>query len=265
MEQRPRLRPIALPTEHGGWALVGAPIILGLGWAFSLGGLLLGLSALLLFLSRHPMKIAMSDQWSRKFYPRTRWARRFAFWYQLGAAILFGMAWAFASPGFWVPLAAGVLPGIVQFWYDVRKDSRALLAEICGAVAIGSVAAGIAMAGGSAWLPACVLWLVLAMQSVSAILYVRTRLRQGRNESVHRWSPIVGHLIGLCLVFGLAYIGYASWAVVGAFTVLLTRAAYGLYSERSKSVRTMMVGIQETCYALLTIVCILAPKLSQTV
>jgi hypothetical protein len=69
-----RLRPIALPVEHGGWAFLGAPILLGLWVAPSITGVWLGLAALGAFLSRQPLKLTLGDRRRGKRYPRTMWA-----------------------------------------------------------------------------------------------------------------------------------------------------------------------------------------------
>ncbi len=45
-----RLRLVALPVEHGGWGMLGAPILLGLWLAPSPAGFWLSLAALGIFL-----------------------------------------------------------------------------------------------------------------------------------------------------------------------------------------------------------------------
>ena len=53
-KMRVRLRPLALPVEHGGWGLVFEPIVLGMLLAPSLVGLFISVAATGLFLARHP-------------------------------------------------------------------------------------------------------------------------------------------------------------------------------------------------------------------
>jgi hypothetical protein len=60
-----RLRPIALPTEHGGWSLLAAPILLGLRLAPSAADAWLSLAALGAFLTRQPLELA----WGRLAQP----------------------------------------------------------------------------------------------------------------------------------------------------------------------------------------------------
>ncbi len=79
-----RLRPIALPVEHGGWGFLGAPIVLGLWVAPSVAGFWLSLAALGVFLTRQPLKLALGDRQRGKRYPRTVWAERFVVLYGAG-------------------------------------------------------------------------------------------------------------------------------------------------------------------------------------
>ncbi len=92
-----RLRPIALPTEHGGWGLLGAPILLGLWVAPSVAGAWLSLAALAAFLTRQPLKLALGDRRRGKRFPRTIWADRFALFYSAIALGAFAAAWITAA------------------------------------------------------------------------------------------------------------------------------------------------------------------------
>jgi len=56
-----RWRSVALPTEHGGWAFISEPVLLGLLLAPSAGGLALGLAAFAAFLLRQPFKLYAKD------------------------------------------------------------------------------------------------------------------------------------------------------------------------------------------------------------
>lgn len=99
-----RLRPIALPVEHGGWGLLAAPVVLGVWLAPSLAGIGLSVAALGVFLARQPLKLAFGDYQRGKRYPRTVWAERFALGY--GAIALIGLICAITSAAapFWLPI-----------------------------------------------------------------------------------------------------------------------------------------------------------------
>ena len=58
---RPRIRSIALPTEHGGWGFTLEPILLGLLVAHSATAWEISAAALGIFLARRPVKIFSTD------------------------------------------------------------------------------------------------------------------------------------------------------------------------------------------------------------
>jgi hypothetical protein len=250
-----RLRPIALPVEHGGWSMLGAPIVLGLLVAPSAAGFWLSLAALGAFLTRQPLKLALGDRRRGKRFPRTVWAERFALLYGAIALGAFAAAWFTTAHPFWLPLLLAAPLAALQLSYDMRKQSRAPLAEYSGAAAISAVTAAIAMADGWAAGPALLLWLLLAIQSIPAIIYVATRLRLARSEAARREPALAAHLLALCVVSGLAWAGLIPWPLGGVFTLLLLRAGVGML-PRSLHTPTPLVGMQELGWSLLTVIVI---------
>ncbi len=247
-----RLRPIALPVEHGGWSFLGAPIVLGLWVAPSGAGLWLGLAALGAFLTRQPLKLALADRQRGRRYPRTVWAERFVALYGGLTLLAFGTAWWTTTHPFWSPLALAAPLVALQLRYDLLKQSRTAIAEYSGAAAPGAVAAALALAGGWSLGPALLLWLLLALQAIPAIIYVRTRLRLARGEAARR-APAWGAQFGaLIVVAGLAWSGLAPWLSVAAFALLAVRAVLGLM-PRSLGTPTPLVGVQEVGFSLLTV------------
>jgi hypothetical protein len=247
-----RLRPIALPVEHGGWAFLGAPILLGLWVAPSITGVWLGLAALGAFLSRQPLKLTLGDRRRGKRYPRTMWAERFVLAYGAVALLAFGAAWLTTEHAFWLPLLLAIPPAVVQLRFDMRKQSRTLPAELGGAVALAALAATIAMAGGRGLGRAILLWLLLALQAVPAIIYVGVRLRLARREPVSRTPTYVAHGVALVVAVGLAWLGAAPWLAATAFALLVARAIIGLL-PRSLATPTPLVGVQELGFSFLTV------------
>ena len=69
-------RRVVLPTEHGGWAFLAEPMLLGLLLAPSWSGALLATAALAAFLSRQPLRTVLLDRRRGKRHPRTGVAER---------------------------------------------------------------------------------------------------------------------------------------------------------------------------------------------
>jgi YwiC-like protein len=118
--QRARLRPVALPTEHGGWGLTLEPAALGLLVAPSAAGFLLALAALFAFLARHPLKIVAGDRRRGRRFPRTALAERFALAYSLASSASFAAALAVAPAHKFLYVVAAAAPlAAAQLYFDL--------------------------------------------------------------------------------------------------------------------------------------------------
>lgn len=251
-ENRVRLKPIALPVEHGGWAFLGAPVLLGLWVAPSASGWWLSLAALGAFLTRQPFKLAYGD-WSRhKRYPRTGWAERFAGSYALIAVTGLLLGLLNTDHAFWQPLTLAVPLVLVQLSFDLRKESRNLIAELCGVVGVGSIVSLIALARGIDLRGSLLLWLLVSLHSVPAVVYVATRLRIAHGTNAKRWPALALHGASLSLVVLLVLLGVLRSLVALAFTLLLVRCLFGFTSTALKA-KPIRVGIEELIFSLLTI------------
>lgn len=248
-----RLRLVALPVEHGGWAFLIAPILLGLWVAPSSAGAWLSLAALGAFLMRQPLKLALGDRQRGKRYPRTAWAERFALLYGCTALLAFIIAWLTTAHPFWQPLLLAAPLATTQFYFDLLRQSRALVAELCGTAAMTGLVAVLALAGGWALGPALVLWVILSLWALTSILYVRVRLRLARGVTARRFPSYLVHSGALVIIAGLAWFGLASWLAVAAFVILLLRSVIGLL-PRSLNTPTPIVGVQELVFGLLTVI-----------
>ena len=247
-----RLKTIALPTEHGGWGITLEPVVLGLLVAPSLAGAGLALATVGAFLARHPFKIVAGDRRRGRRFARTPYAERFTLAY--GAAALGGLALAvFTSIDytFLLPLAAAVPLAAVQLWYDAAGQSRGLLPELAGSVAMGSVACSLALLGGTGWPLALGLWALLAARFVPAILYVRARLTELHNKESARWPSLLAHALALAAVAALAAFKFLPWLAVGVTAVLLARAAYGFARRWPSTAKG--VGFSEIAFGALTV------------
>lgn len=251
MNDRVNIKLVALPVEHGGWGFLMVPVVAGLVMAPSGAGVLLMLAALGAFLLHQPLKIALKDRLKGKRFPRTAVAERFALIYAAAAVVALGVVLAtVSSRSFLMPLLCAVPLVLVQVWFDAKGKGRELVSELFAALSLGSVASSIVILGGvKVWL-ACALWFLLSLHAVTAILYVRSRLRLERDE-----EPRVA---AMTATFVLAF-ATCTWmfvrGVVGVgpgmlFLVMFIRAWWGLSAWRRR-VPAKTVGFQEIAYGLM--------------
>lgn len=250
--QRKVIRSVALPAEHGGWGFLIEPILLGLFTAFSLGGLLLSISAVGVFLLHQPLKIVIKDRLKGNRPPRTILAERFALGYGALAIIPFVILFiTVADKTYLFPLGMALPFALVQLWYDAKNQSRKLLPEMCGAVALGAIAPMIALSGGWEMLPALILWLFLLGRIIPSILYVRARLRLERGNDIQRGAVWAVHIGAVMMVVAFAIPRAMPYLGALAMVILLGRALMGL-SEYRKPRRAPIIGFQELGYGFLT-------------
>jgi YwiC-like protein len=241
-----RLKSVALPVEHGGWGMLGEPLVLGLLLAPSAAGLGVGLAAAFAFLARHPMKLAISDWRQGRRTTRTLAAERFV-WLYAGLAAA-GLALAARAPaGWWWPLALAAPLALLQLLHDVRNQGRQLLPELGGGIALASIVAAVLLASGWSLAASLAAWAIVAVKAAGAILYVRARLRCDRGLEFGGPTVLLVHAIGLLLALGLAAAQQTPWLAAGAFVLLLARAAHGL-SRFHRRVRPQAVGLAELAY-----------------
>lgn len=244
-QQATKIRAVALPAEHGGWALIIEPIVLGLLVAPSMIGLLIGAGSLACFLSRHPLKVALGDRRKGRVLKRTSLADRFALLYMTFAVVFFAIAIMNADREFLLPLLIAGPLVLVQLLYDSLGHSRKLIPEVAGAFAVGSITTAIALAGGWSRPTAYALWIIVACRHVPTILYLRVLLRRRREK---QWATLnVGviavQLLALLSVVLLLFFGIAPAVAIVVFTILLVRAVIGLLNQTVPAPKK--VGISE--------------------
>jgi hypothetical protein len=199
---RPAWRTVAVPSEHGGWGLTLEPALLGLLLVWSWPGVAIGLAAMLAFVVRTPLKLALVDRRRRRWLPRTQLAWQVAVAELAAITALATLAVIGAGRPWLVPMAAALPLFAVELWYDVRSRSRRLTPELCGALGITAVAAAIVLAGGASWSLAVAASMVLASRAVASVPFVRVQIARLR----HGTAPL-----------GTA----ATWQVAGAVSAVV--------------------------------------------
>jgi hypothetical protein len=252
--RRVALRPLALPSEHGGWSMLFEPIVLGLLVAPSLAGSLIAAAAVLAFLARHPLRLFVQDMRRRRRYARTMICAWLALAYAGASAIALFAAVTMSGSRVLLPLAAGALLALIQFALDLRQRGRSLVAEICGACATATTAAAIAVAHRN-WEVALALALLAGSLTLPAILFVRAILRRER-----RTTTMVLHgaaVIGAAILWQR---GLTPAVAIAVMAMLLLRAAIGLQSKATPAAK--IIGIREAIVGAAAVLIIAAGYIS---
>jgi len=214
------LRSIVIPTEHGGWGFTLEPALLGLLVAPGLAGAMLAVTALALFLSRRPLRLAWIDRRKGRRLPRTVLAERvsLALLSVAGAAMV--VAVLTTRGPFWWPLAAAAPAAALQVWADAARRTRNLLPEIAGAGSLGGFATAIALAHGWAAAPAFGLWWVLLARTAASVILVRALLRRGKGDRAPA-APVHGaHALAVAALGALALAHMVPFLAAAALTIL---------------------------------------------
>jgi len=159
------------------------PVLLGLLLAWSWAGSAIGLAAVLTFLARTPLKLALVDRRRGRRLPRTRLAERVAAVEIAAVVALAGIATLVTGWAWLIPVTAAVPLFGVELWYDVRSRSRRLVPELCGAAGVTTVAAAVVVAGGGTRSLAIAASLVLVGRAIASVPFVRAQIARLRNRT----------------------------------------------------------------------------------
>jgi hypothetical protein len=245
------LKAIALPTEHGGWGFLLEPMLLGLLLAPSWAGFIFAMGIFFLFLVHQPLKIAVKDRLKGIHTNRSLWAEGFALLYaSLALSCFMPLFWGISANvllilGLMLPLM------LVQAFYDFRNQSRELIPELAGAMALAFVASGIVLLAGWDFVPALMLWLLINARSIPAIIYVRELLRKQKGKASNPLLAYLAHGIALLLILGLALWDYLPYLSVLAMLILGLRVYLSMNSD--KPIAAKIIGMREIGFGLMTV------------
>jgi len=213
---RPRIRSIALPTEHGGWGFTLEPILLGLLVAHSATAWEISAAALGIFLARRPVKIFSTDLVRGRWLPRSTIALVFSLLY--GGLALAGTIGAFVTTEgpFWIPVLVALPFALFALRADAHSKNRALVAELSGSIAMGATVAAITIGSGWDFLPAFGLWFVLAVRDVAAISLVRGQVRRLKGKPSGTSTIYAVQVGSVAAVVVAAILGAVPWLSVVA-------------------------------------------------
>jgi hypothetical protein len=248
---------IALPQQHGSWALWLGPFAAGVAIGGRLtGGLLwLTLAMLGMFLALQPLTILVKTLAGRR--PAEERGPALAWLGLYGAAALAGVLGLVAAGRAWV-LGLGVLMAPVlawQMWLVARREERGqMLVESLGAAALAlSAPAAEALGFGAFTGRSLVVWGLCALQAIGAIVYVYGSLDYRRMKAVpawpERWSlaraSLLWNAAALAGALGLALAGWAPPLAPAGFGLMLAEAVYGGLLRPPVGARPVVIGVRQ--------------------
>ena len=244
------VRGIALPSEHGAWNLWLEPVLLALIIAPSTTGFAILCLSFFALLIRQPLKVALIDLSRRRIYTRTRLSVAFTCVYLLfGILTLIVILSSDSKSAVYPLLPALIMAVVVIFKFDLYGKSRDLTAELLAAVLMSAFAVSICLAAEWPLDSSLAAAGVVIARSVPAIVYVRVRLQQIKQNSGNARVPLGMHLAALAMILVLVWLELAPAAAVIASLLLLVRATYNLrFPAVSKA---QVVGMQEVIYGMI--------------
>ena len=255
MSRGPALGPPPLPGEHGAWAMLLIPLVLGLAAAGGPGAasLLLVPALTFLFLSRYAALPAAVRLLEGKPAPPGFVARRLLWTaVYLGASLACLVAALLSTPpgAFAVTLrvaAATTLLGAAQTALVFAGRGRSLGAELLGMAGLASAAPLVIVAsGGPLDAQALGVGMVALGYFVSTLAFVRAWRARARGSAV-AGAGLAAHLVLAALLVVLWREGFIPAGALAAFVPVFARTAWGLRSP-PQTIRTL--GWREAAVAL---------------
>jgi hypothetical protein len=245
---------VAVPTEHGGWGLTLEPALLGLLVAPSWAGVALAAAALMAFVARTPVKVALVDRRRHRRIPRTVLAEKVA---TIELSVLVGLvaiALATAHGAFWIPIVIALPLVAVELSFDMRSRSRRLLPELAGTIGIGGVAAAIVLADGGEPVFAAALWCIVAARAVASIPFVRLQLCRYKHQPSRRLTSDAAQGAALVVAGGAVALDAS---VLGGLVAIIVLGLLQVWAARRPPPAAALLGAQQVV-AGLTVVLITA-------
>ncbi|HUF40163.1 MAG TPA: YwiC-like family protein [Anaerolineales bacterium] len=248
---------IALPQQHGSWALWLGPLAVGVAVAggFTAGHFWLILSILCIFLSLQPLTIAVKAVAGRKsagnLQPALVWLSVYGLISLAGA---FGLIRFGHGRVLWLGLAALPVLGWHLHLVSRREERGQILAEIAGAGMLALAAPAAYLVGGGDPGTGAVLWFLCSLQAAAAIVHVYLALAYRRMAAFPDFpqrirlsrKSILLHVLVLGTAAALAVAGAAPRLIWIPFALMLAEALHGGLLDPPVGARPAAIGIRQT-------------------
>ncbi|OXS61077.1 hypothetical protein B1A99_05995 [Cohnella sp. CIP 111063] len=226
---------LVIPHEHGGWAMVSVPFLVGMA-AGTPQWIHLPLFAgwLLLYLASYPLLQAVKRAANRAYM--LKWGAGYA----LGAlaCLIPPLIDRPELAYFGIPLAALLA---VNVWHSKRKSERALLNDLCAIVSFSLAAAAAYLAGGGEWGAEMAALVALNFAYfMGTAFFVKTVFRERLNARWIAYAKIY-HVLALAFPWTMGY---------PLMTIPFVFPALRAFVYAGQTMRPAKVGIMEIVGAL---------------
>ncbi|MBI1765857.1 MAG: YwiC-like family protein [Acidobacteria bacterium] len=258
MNLRTNLR---LPKEHGAWAMLYVPFVLGwlvagkLSW--SVLWLFCAVSAL--FISREALQV----WWRARTRGRSAPQEARLLLVYLGSAALCGLPLLLTARLYWLlPLGGlGVLLLLINGKQATQLEARTVGSELLAIGGLTLTAPAAFYAARGVWQPTALwLWLLSALYFASSVFYIKLRIYRlnprKQDEQRRAWqSCAVYHAFLLAALLALWLTGSLSLFVLVAFAPVLARSLWSLFKPVTQ-VNLRRAGFMEIGYSIIFLVCL---------
>jgi len=252
-----------LPKEHGSWAMLVVPLLLGLiiapAWHWQAAVLLV--AALGFFLVRYPLALLVKMR-RRSRVDKThlqRWALIYA-----GITAISG-GWLVLAAGLWWLVPMGVVGGLLllfHLWLVSRRQEMSAVGELAG---IFGLALGAPMAYYAATQKldstAAALWLINALYFGGTVFYIKLKVRQQprlpepdrpAERLVKAKACLTYQTVALTLIILLVTFQQAPLLTPLALVPATIKVLYGAWRwQDKKSLSLVRLGVTEIIHAVL--------------
>ena len=251
---------LKIPKEHGAWAMLYVPFILGVTVAGRVNWqvLLLLLATTAVFISRESLLV----YWRARARERDAVEAGKALLLYLALAAAFGAPLILAFKLFWlIPLGLiGAALLLINGKQATRMEERGTTGEIMAIAGLTMTAPAAYYAASGRWeMTAFWLWLLSALYMASSVFYIKLRVyrlnprKQAEQRRALR-SCAVYHSFLIVALPALISAGSLSLFAFIAFAPALVRTFWGMFAPKSR-VNLMRAGILEIVYSLVFLVC----------
>ena len=239
--RRPILRrQLVLPAEHGSWAWLLVPFMVGTAVAgrWNLAVTLVLVGGLAAFLMRQPATVWLRARLGRA----TRADGPVAAGWTLGLGLIALLCLASLlalghSDLLWLLAPLTVIFLLYLAAAQSRRASiRSAWMELAGAMAMAAMApAAVIAATGQITNTGWALWGLMALQNGLGAHYVRLRVADTHGRPVKRWPVFGGHAVSAAAIFLAAALRAIPWLAALPFLALLLRAGWVVLKPRPVS------------------------------